>query len=243
MVLFLAAAFLLQDKTAEETFRKIEEAIDKAKTISIRMKYKLILSSGKPGLDPAEMETKAEILLNDRNMVQVIVDPNAMFVGGGDDLSVLSDGTHLRVVDPSDEVRIGDSPKSLTNGFKTILARTGYFGAQLFVPRKDPLALARKEPDLKKFLEGDLKKKFEVLDLASGKDKDGEWLTYTLGTGEKGDKPQMTIWYSPKTYSLLKRKLAIPFVADGQMIEIETYDEFLLNADIPDEKFRLPAKK
>src|SRR2546427_1349832 len=41
MYLLLAASVLLQDKTAEETFKKIEEQFEKAKTISVRLKIKV----------------------------------------------------------------------------------------------------------------------------------------------------------------------------------------------------------
>jgi hypothetical protein len=52
MNLLLAAVLLTQDKTAEETFKKIEETILKATTVSIKFKLEAIVK--KKGIEMAQ---------------------------------------------------------------------------------------------------------------------------------------------------------------------------------------------
>jgi outer membrane lipoprotein-sorting protein len=253
--LLLAAILLVQDKTAEEIFKKIEEMIEQADSISIRLKYRMILDSGK-GLPTKEEETTAVILLNKENKVVVSVEPSPMFDGGRSDMKVLSDGDRLVVTDESGKTASGTTPKSLGTGFKTILARMGYFGAQWLVPRsprlpppviggQNPAKLAPKEekdPDLKKFLERDLKKDFQITDLKAFTEDGEHLLRYSLKQG-KGEALEMTLWYDPKTYKPLKRRYVLAGLGTLSIVQLETYVEFSTNADIPDEKFKLPEQK
>jgi outer membrane lipoprotein-sorting protein len=50
------------------------------------------------------------------------------------------------------------------------------------------------------------------------------------------------LWYDPKTLKLLKRTVDFG-KKDSQGTIRESYEEFTLNADIPEEKFKLPAEK
>jgi len=53
------------------------------------------------------------------------------------------------------------------------------------------------------------------------------------------------VWYDPKTLKLLKRYYQIR-ERDGGPVRstlVETYDDFALDVDIPDEKFKLPEEK
>jgi len=47
MSLLLGAALLMQDKSAEETFKKIEERIERAKTLDVKFKFELSVTGAK----------------------------------------------------------------------------------------------------------------------------------------------------------------------------------------------------
>lgn len=238
MNLLLAAVLLMQDKTAEETFRKIEETIEQATSLKVRITYTMELPTKFPGSPAQQMSTKAEILIADRNRVRVVVDPNPMFKGGRTDLSVRSDGKLLRVVDPGEDASEGKAPQTTTSGFKTLLGRAGYFGSQDLVPKG--LMAAGEDPDLARFLRKDLKKELALSGLEAARDTDGDFLKYTV----HGQIP-MRLWYTPKTHLPARRIWELPFPVPGNLVIrcTEVYDEFTLNADIPDEKFKLPEEK
>src|ERR1043166_7032870 len=84
---------------------------------------------------------------------------------------------HYPVTDALGITKSGESPKGLTAGFRTILSRVGYFGSQHHIPR-DPTLAKDAEPDLKKFLEEDLKQVFMASSFKAGGEKNQPWIKH-----------------------------------------------------------------
>jgi hypothetical protein len=84
-----------------------------------------------------------------------------------------------------------------------------------------------------------------ISNLASGPD-DGAVRTLAHGRqfGTSTDPFQVTtkLWYDPKTFGITKRTIDAVHGGTRRFVT-ETFEEFTLNADIPDEKFKLPEEK
>ena len=228
-------------ETAEETFKKIEEAIEHANTISVRMIYQRGDSVlGKVDEEEQNQKIGCTMLLKEGNKINISAQRSWIFTGPTD-LSVISDGTRMHVTDALGITKSGESPKGLTAGFRTILSRVGYFGSQHHIPRGPTLAKDA-EPDLKKFLEEDLKQVFMASSFKAGGEKNQPWIKYVLRVRDE-DAAQVTLWYDPKIFKPLKRHVSFSEPdLNFTITHTETYEEFTLNADIPDEKFKLPEK-
>jgi hypothetical protein len=87
MNIFFATALLLQGQTAEETFKKIEESIDKAKTVSV--KFKFVSDTRKGGVEE-KAEASGTMLLKDARKVNVAM--KTLQNGQEMDVSIVSDG-------------------------------------------------------------------------------------------------------------------------------------------------------
>jgi len=233
---------MAQSETAEQSFRKIEEAIEGAKTISIRMKYQRGGSvEGKADLEKENVKVGCTILVREGNEVNISTESSWVFTSPTD-LAVISNGNRMRTTDAFGITKEGKSPTTLTASLKTILARPGFFAAQHFIPRGATLA-KEAEPDLKNFLEKDQKKIFEVTNLRSGGEGKDRWIRYALRVAD-GDAPiEVTLWYDPKTYKPTKRRVLLTLAdLNATITHLETYDEFNLNGEILDDKFKLPSK-
>ena len=57
---------------------------------------------------------------------------------------------------------------------------------------------------------------------------------------ENVDPYEIKTWYDPVTFRLLKRAVE---PSDRRLSTTEVYENFALNADIPDEKFKVPEEK
>lgn len=234
MNILLAVVLVLQEPTAQETFAKIEQAIEQATSLKIRITYTVELPPKVPGAPGEKRSTTAEILIADQNRVRVTVEPSPWFKGGGDDMSVRSDGTLMRAVNPAGEVSEGKAPATTSAAFKTLLARTGYFGAQDLIPRRT--SVRPRNPDLANFLQKDLKKELAMTGLELVKEAESESLKYTV----KGQIP-VRLWYSPKTHLPLRRTWELPFPVPGNKVIqcTEAYDELTLNAPLADDLFKI----
>ncbi len=227
MNLLLAAALLMQDKTAEETFKKIEESILKAKTLTVkyRMLYKnagdtagfLILAQGNKVFSrDAWFETNGHVMVSGCSCdgKQIAARNNAYSEWE----------THQTAPDLGEEVRIE-------------LARDGIWGAVTH-----PLFIVRNGFGAE---DGKVKKSLVTSDFRSepGEGKDAS-LSYSIAETHLNHSGRIRLWYDPRTLALIKRELRMRFGgSDHDDLFAEIYDEFTLNANIPDEKFKLPEEK
>jgi outer membrane lipoprotein-sorting protein len=227
MTLLLAAALFTQDKTAEETFKKIEEQIQTAKTLSI--KFKVDAKEKQKG-----MTLTGTAFIRDGNKFSISARMKDQ--GREEEFSVISDGKQLQRKASTAEPETRDTPKDFVPRFETSFIRTGIILAVMSTLR--PSTVEGKEGQ-------DLKKLFSVTDFKNGDDVEGaKTLSYTLRFPET--KPDLSgsciLRYDPVTLKVLGRTLTMTGRGADATVFTETYEDFALNADIPDEKFKLPGK-
>jgi len=239
MNLLLAAVLLLQDKVAEETFKKIELATMNARTLSMKFEFQ----------DPDRQVQGSGTVLAKANKLNLVYQAQA-FVDGkiqGGKTHLMCDGQNMVKVTSS-----GARQVNVINVVATAILRTGFSRLMAAFDNlgSDPGAEEKEVPlhpgasDLKAV---DPAHTFEVKGIATG-DDDGEIKTLTYFMKEKGHTKAyaVRVWYDPKTFALRKRTVtgSMGFGGKGPETTVtETYEEFTLNADIPDEKFKLPQEK
>ncbi len=227
MNLLLAAALLMQDKTAEEALKSIEDAFGRAKTLSVRYVRR------EPQADGGEAEARGTILLKEGNRLRW--EYSSLRKGVKGDLVVVSDGA--RVVTVINGKRDVDRKtfKGLNETFAVLLARAGSvpilsgFRALLDNPKIDRIMAQQATP---------------ITGANLGEDEDGKkTLNYiTVFNPFRSDSrtAEIRLWYEPSSYRIFKRSLTNKGM-NGTIDE--NYSEFSINADIPDEKFKLPEEK
>jgi outer membrane lipoprotein-sorting protein len=240
MNLLLAAALLLQDKTAGETFKKIEETITSARTVSVHFTFQ----------DPVrQLKGSGTYLLKEHKKMNLTYKYQALvgvqLLGGV--TTVLSDGQRTLKTEASGAQQIfgavQDTQVPITRtGFPRLMA--AFYAVD--VDEEQPLIkpLHPPSPDQKPL---NFAKMAELKGFIGGADdNDEKTLTYFLK--EKGHSEPLTIrlWYDPKSLAIRKRTVTGKLGSAGNLPETtltEIYDDFTLNADIPDEKFKLPEEK
>lgn len=210
MILMIAVAALLQQETAEEAFKRLEESVLKAKSLSIKCRMDLAMGS-------QTATATGVLLLKGTNKMKITA------VGAFGDPWAVSDGKKL-TVDARQALSDGAefaSPKNLNADMATVMLRTGFVDLPLR-PRR--IQIYGYDP----------KERLKVSDFQfGGKDGDLQTLTYVLQEGN--GKAEIKLWYDPKSLALKKRSSSVP---DKKASVTETYEEFTLNGDIPDEKFK-----
>jgi len=237
MNLLLAAVLLLQDKTAEEAFKKIEETILQAK--SITLSYKISGTS----LDQQHTERKSEasgtLLLKAPNQAYL---QESSIVSGGRRTSrlIVSDGSSMVIKrDPpwdQERPRKAAAPHMLNERLKAALL---WLGASSPFDIGSGMIEGRAEKE-----DFDPVKEFRLESFQTGPhDGNAQTLAFrAVSIKYPTVVSRFTLGYDLKSFRLLKRSQAMKW----EQIEIsstEAYDEFTLNADIPDEKFKLPEEK
>jgi hypothetical protein len=184
MISLIAAVVLLQQETAEQTFARIEQSLEKAKTVKV--KCRLEITQGGRG-----MTFTGALLLKEGNKAKVTIKG-----AKGDPWSV-SDGKKLTVdafqgaVDGAEF----DTPQNLNVRLSTAFVRRGFLDLTEF-PRR--LKVYGTDP----------KEKVKVSDLKFGeKDGTAETLTFTIeeGTG----RAVVKLWYDPAGPTLKKRTMLV----------------------------------
>ncbi len=229
MNMLITCALLLQDKTAEETFRKIEDAITKAKTVSVNYKSEVDRFYGRP----ESFKYEGTLLLKEGNKVYIAI--KGQDERGTSSSMMVSDGTTLEM-NPELREQPGDAPKNLREAFLVALARGGVCQAKEL---SNFLILYRQDgsPDYREL--------FSLSNFKAGEDDEGrKTLTYrlTVKVYKKQQDYDVKLWYDPKTYRPVKRELNYRDESRRLTI-VDSFSEFVLNADIADEKFKVPADK
>jgi hypothetical protein len=234
MNLLLAAVLLMQDKAAEDVFGKITASIEKAKTVQVKLAVKIgDLAEG------STEEGTVTLLIGDRNRFRVSTKEKYQNKG---DLQAKEiegeygcDGASLW---SSAGRRVEAAPPLLDAWYRTAISRIGYSQAYLLKLRFGLSEQAKDRfPDLEKMLEID--------DIKSGPDESGaKTLTYTVAVKSLRsadtyiDRYKIKIWYDAKSLKMIKRT-----VKSRDESSSESYESFVFDADIPDEKFKLPEEK
>ncbi len=247
MNLLLAAVLLMQDKAAEETFKKIEEQIQKAKTVSIKYKEEAF---NKWGEKEQILYRSGTILLGESDKVSIrtsVLGKRWEDTSEGEH-ALVSDG---KLLSACSEFRVKSSNTLLRNtifpsqpcrstfrgDLATTLARAGTAHCSSIAFGLPTIGGTKVQQE-----ESVIPKAIVCSDMKfDGEEGDAKILAYTLQVfsftqGVFVEK--VRLWFDPKTYKLLKRG-----IVQGEHSRTETYEEFTLNADIPDEKFKLPEEK
>jgi outer membrane lipoprotein-sorting protein len=230
MNLFLAVAMVVQGGTPEEAFKRIGETLEKARTV--RLKFKLEVVLPKDG-DDTKWTVSGAILFKEGNKVKLKYEGAA-----GDGLIrdnwVVSDGTKVRIKKENafTDSAQWDTPRTLISELSVWLLRYGVLDIYGV-----PYRLEYRGLDPKEMLKVSAFKFGE-------KGQEGSTLAFNLQSGTDGTVAEINLWYDPKTFVPLKRTLVIPIPGaipqKGRVTE--TYEECLLNADLPDETFRFPKE-
>jgi len=226
MSLFLFAVLFLQDEEAQETFKKIEERIGQAQ--SLRIKFH-------SGEDMFQSRNKSSgvLLLQSGNRVRYTENPSTR-----SETWSVSDGQRVQ----SSRSRLYDEgitgpvpngiapvPRELEKNLKDLVSRAGctLWGIA-------SVACQGK-------MNSDFSKWVRVSRFKSGEnDGEAKTLSYLLEIGQKPRLFNVTLWFDPKSFELLKRKTVFEMDGGNQVTVMETYDEFTFDAEIPDEMFTLP---
>jgi len=229
MNLILIAALLVQDKVALDEFKKAEETLEKAKTLQVVI---VRTETSKPHLSLKLKEGNKVLLQFETGM------------GIMDKARVLSDGSGMLIWNQTRrKATRRKTPPSLEAAAKAALFRGGSDGLKTLVE-----GLERKADESDKGF--DFKTIFQVSELARTDPGDSTHnFHFTLTKREPWLDP--TVWESDWVGVRLHGKsdgsqlLDRVENADGKSHwrASETYKEFILNADIPDETFKLPEEK
>jgi outer membrane lipoprotein-sorting protein len=202
-----------------EILQKLEDSIGKAKTVRVAWKYE---GDGPPG-DPARGRGSGLVLLQEGNRLRMELQMNFLgqdhkgtFISDGKRMSASLDGTPAIVYDP---------PKTLRTMVGLALVRGGGM-----------LSLSRKE-------EQDPKTFMPVISARPGED-DGldKTIFFTVRLQGGLETGEIKLWYDPKTGSPRKRTVLIKRGGQGNTTITETYQEYILDQAIPDEKFVIPGE-
>jgi outer membrane lipoprotein-sorting protein len=224
MTLILAAALLLQDKTAEDAFKKIDEAVVKAKTVRLEFKTEMTQVTG-----GADLVLTSEGTLLFKGDDKVCYSTRMKDPRGEEEMTLASDGLQLRVRTGKKLRSPRESTKEFASDFKAQFVRGGAYlayGSSLRPKSKTE----------------ESRKQFEPQNLRQGEDdQEAKTLLYQLKLSNQ--EIDVTLRYDPKTFLPLGRSGAVRKNGVEAGTLRETYKEFALDADLPDEKFVLEEKK
>lgn len=229
MDLLIAIGLVLQDKAAEETFHTIEERVGKAKTVEVAFKGE---ARGSRGGNEEKMDFSGALFCAAGNKVHFTLKISRN--GNEHETTIVSDGTRMKIQDGS-RTQEKDAPKNLRGDLGTMVCRVGLFASTMF-----EASLRRPgEKEENRDSKGTLK----VSDLkTAGDDKTAKTLSHKIRIGELEELLDGRIWYDAMTHKLVKRTLSGTIEKDKLSIT-EVYESFILDGEIPEAKFKLPADR
>jgi len=226
MNLLLVAVMLLQDKDAEETFKKIEEKIGQAKSLRIKFHSDEEMSQSRKG-------PSGVLLLQSGNRARYTENPSTRSetwsVSDGKRVQSSRSGLYDEGITGPVPNGIAPASKDLKKNLEVLVSRAGctLWG----------IASIAFQANMK----SDFSQWIRVSRFKPG-EKDGEakTLSYLLEVGQKSRPFNVTLWFDPESFKPLKRKIVYEVDGGTQVTMMETYDEFTFDPEIPDEMFKLP---
>lgn len=206
-------------EAGQAVLNKLEETVLKAKTVKVRFKYEG--RGPKGGVGP---ETgSGTLLLKEGGRVRFEIAFSSLEEKHR--VTIVSDGTQLAASIDFAKPITKEAPKELHSLFSKGLVRGGLVLMGNRQSTSDP----------NEFI------KTQAARSGDGGDE-GKTLIYSALLPQTGETADIKLWYNPKSFEARDRKIVLR--KDGQITAslTETYEEFTLNADIPDEKFKLPEK-
>lgn len=252
MIEFALVAFLAQDESAEEIFKRIEKNILEADTLRIRFDYgtenrrlpdpecgaKRGGSWGTLVLKVGDM-----LIFEERACSGRLGEFQRRLVSDGSKLSQAytfykPDGTKSESSRPV-EVPERDKPRNLSENVRVAFARAGSIGVKNIV---------WKVMESPKNHTPDARDLYRVSNFSKGREEgDKKSLSYKLTIsrpaltpiGRMESSEIVTLWYEAKSFRLLKRSDYLEDQKEGATIVMlfDEYEEFVVNEPIPDNKF------
>jgi outer membrane lipoprotein-sorting protein len=232
MNFLVALVLLLQEKTAEESFKKIEETITKSKTV--RVKFDVTRKTGQETL-----EASGTLLLKEGNKARqelLVVYPGDIIVKQ----IIVSDGTNVIYTNAVGDDALALEKKKAPDHLLRCLTVT-----TLQLPQLDSSMMTNNSRDGL----NDVSKYVSAREFKHGEGgKEGSLLLYKglldFTGRQKFANPALSfevkLWYDPKTWIPRKREITMK-IGGVSSTTTETYEEFVLDEDLPKEKFDLSA--
>jgi len=216
--------------TAEQAFKKIEEAVSKAKAARVQYVWEGSSSTDLAG----KVEATGVVIIkegNRTNLSATITEREKT-----SELKVVSDGSIVKTKLGPHRVLECVVPKNFEEGLKLALHRLGAMQAVLIAHKVCMLEEEEQEEALK------LGKKPAVADFRHGPDDgDSKSILYKIIPDGADSAAEVKLWYTPDTYRLVKRTITIKKPAESVFTEV--YREWTLDPDLENEEFRLPSVK
>ena len=229
MTPLLAVMLFFQAESAEDTFKKIGEAILHAKSVRVEFQWE-----GAGRAEAGKVEATGTVLLKEGNRVNLL----GLITERGQpsELKIVSDGTTVKTRLGARRMLECPTPKNLESGLKMALHRLGAMQAVLIAHKVCMLDVADQEEAL------DLAKKPRLSDFKNGPD-DGESRTIIYKIAPDGPETvaEIKIWYSPETHLLQKRTITLKQPTES--VFTETYKGWILDGRLENEEFTLPSVK
>ncbi|HLY11230.1 MAG TPA: hypothetical protein VKW04_18155 [Planctomycetota bacterium] len=234
------AALRLRDPGAEEAFRKIEETLVRARTLTLKF-----LTDGVKTADGTRTAFKVAgtFALKTGDRVNLSIRTQATegtetrYVGTG---WAISNGTRWQQQHGDRDCEIQPVPAGLVSQFTLTLLRCGAYSAFILMLSNPSLKVLPRIP----VEEGqDLRKMLAVSDLKPGPDdREAKTLSYALrSSGAQADfSASGTLRYHPETWMLLGRTLTVKGREGAETTLTERYDDVKIDSEIPDEQFKVP---
>ncbi len=217
---FLLLLLALPQEEPAAAFRKIEDSLRAARTLSIRYSYDF--HEEREGKETVVHGGEGLLLVGEGNRIHTWVDMKMGLFGSS--FLLVSDGKQVRLKYAEEKRK--DCPPDLREMFIAGLAKEGVFLDTSILMLMD---LAGKP--------GEGLPRLGVTEIREGK-ADGEARGLVL-TVKAGRARTIELWYDPKTQRPLRRRLQ---THPGRFI-VERYTEWTVDAEIPAETFALDAKR
>jgi outer membrane lipoprotein-sorting protein len=226
----IAALLLLQAQTAEDTFKKIAETLDHAKSVRVSFVWE--------GTSKAEAEGKVDargnVLFKEGNRARLAA--RIQEKGRSSDLRVVSDGKSVKTQLGPKRMLECETPPHFEAGLKMTLHRLGALQAVVVAHKICMLDPTEQEEAL------DLEKRPALSDFQDGPDDgDAKTITYKVTPEGADSAAEVKLWYRPETYTLVKRTITLKRPAES--VFSETYKEWTLDGELENEQFTLPSVK
>ena len=230
MTSLLAMMLLVQADSAEETFKKIGEAILQAKSVRVEFQWEGAARANAGG----KVEASGTVLLKERNrasLTGLITEK-----GQPSELRIVSDGTTVKTRLGARRMLECPTPRNMESGLKMAIHRLGAMQAVLIAHKVCMLEVSDQEEAL------DMGKKPRLSDFKNGAD-DGEFrtMTYKISPDGPDTVAEIKIWYSPETHLLEKRTITLK--QPSESIFTESYKGWTLDGSLENEEFTLPSVK
>lgn len=225
MIALLALAGLLQEASPEETLKKIEASLEKAKTVAVTFKVDGL--GAKEGAD-RELKARGTALLKEGGKYRYTI--VMLRAGQEQETTLVCDGAKAAMKRGESTARVVELPKGERVSMSAKIARMGAMMSGSMPPGEGNEDPARSLA-LKDFKAGE-------------NDGESKTIHYSAEITVRGRTASFDtrLWYDPKTLRLHKRTVTIRQGGEAQGSLTETYEKFELDGDLPDEKFKVEEK-